>query len=468
MNQRESPFNLARQLKTLPLWNRAGRAGMAALASVALYIALKVAVPDLPEWLEHLMLVLTAVMGLHLLDRAYLWRDIADSFRETVTVANALLKQAADCGVTGFYGSRRDVQNEVVDIVGRASRRVWLLGVAFSEKVSLPALLPVLNEKIGNGVEVRVLLLDALRSTAVFRTVLESSYQDAKAILETDRAESPAYEPYFQQRLYRDFDYLCNTLSDYSLLERSVRFYGHAPLCWLVICDETALYQPYTFGRGALGGPGTLSIGDQMPVFRLQRQAGGRLFETLEDHFWKLWVTSDLDLFHIKARREDRERVLQRIFSERVQWLNHVSAVLGLINDGTHSKIDQRLGPRQPCEATPPGLTVSWSTNGSSHEVAAHISDCSSRGMALLVEGDDLPADGATIQLRNAVPSQPRAARFMMSYLVTRNDNRFVVRWRDVSRKCIGIEGAASVRKTGAVFPGRSTTATDRSVESQA
>ena len=85
----------------------------------------------------------------------------------------------------------------------------------------------------------------------------------------------------------------------------------------MMIVDNTAHFQPYTFGRSVSQHSSNLCIGANMPVFKFQMQPNGRPFEILEDHFLKLWLTSNVDLFHIEARIADRNRIIKDIFDSQ-------------------------------------------------------------------------------------------------------------------------------------------------------
>lgn len=76
----------------------------------------------------------------------------------------------------------------------------------------------------------------------------------------------------FDQKLYSDFTHACDRLRSYPNVGATVRFYTHTPTCWMMIVDNTSHFQPYTFGRSASRHQVSLCIGDNMPVFKFQRQ----------------------------------------------------------------------------------------------------------------------------------------------------------------------------------------------------
>lgn len=137
-----------------------------------------------------------------------------------------------------------------------------------------------------------------------------------------------ATDPFFHQRLYSDFTHACDRLQSYPNVSATVRFYTHTPICWMMIVDNTAHFQPYTFGRSASKHQVGLCIGDNMPVFKFQMQPKGKPFEILEDHFLKLWQTSNLDLSNIETKIANRNTIMRNIFNSHSSWFKHVYEVL--------------------------------------------------------------------------------------------------------------------------------------------
>lgn len=135
---------------------------------------------------------------------------------------------------------------------------------------------------------IRNILKETLQDSAVFRTLLESTAHEAAKLINTDRSNTESTDPFFHQRLYSDFTHACDRLRSYPNVGAIGRFYTHTPTCWMMVVDNTAHFQPYTFGRSASKHPVNLCIGDNMPVFKFQMQPKGRHFEILEDHFLKL------------------------------------------------------------------------------------------------------------------------------------------------------------------------------------
>jgi hypothetical protein len=408
--------------------------------------------PEAVETFKHLLLTVIAISFVHLIERGLFWRGVdkdKEQSAKEIFEGQQLVEAAKTCGLRKIYSSRRAVEEEIIEAVRKARRRVWLLGVGLSSNVHLDdELLTILKEKMNQKsrldtkkiFEVRILLLDALRSMAVFRTILESSADDAKRILRTDRSEEKKVfgtDPYFNQRLYRDFEINIKKLKQVLEFRSAVRFYAHSPICWLAIIDNVAYYEPYTFGRSTISNQAELILGPLMPVFTFEKQIDTRPFEILEDHFKKLWATTDSDLFHIGGRVEDRKRLLFNIFKNRQEWFNHVYDVLH--NPKKRGKDDERRYPRKPCESNVllkvrwSGEVVSWKDGieviGSERvkEVVADIINFSYGGVALKLRENACPSELTVIHLDIHTEPNSAAGKHMINELLGPTNGKFVV-----------------------------------------
>lgn len=309
---------------------------------------------------------------------------------------------ARACGLRNVFPSRNEeVKETLLEDVKNARHRIWLLGVGLSEILSLGELLPTLKRKI-KSVDVKLLLLDGLRSPAVFRTLLESDLEAFKSLYKSNQRSARqnfARHPYFRQRLYRDFETAYEAVKKSPVLARAVRFYAHNPNCWLAITDNTAYFEPYSFGGNLEQEDST--IGSLFPVFKLQGSADMNVFGILEDHFKKLWATSDADMFYVGARLEDRERIIRLIFEGRRVWFKNACGVLAPDDEGKKPPgVDRRAFPRRPCQTTG-GLSVCWGKGKSSRTVKAEIINYSCESVLLKLEGAHYPAKGKVVSLKN-------------------------------------------------------------------
>lgn len=239
------------------------------------------------------------------------------------------------------------LKTDIINDIDKAEKRIWLLGVTLSEKIDItdPALLQKLENRIDNGVEVKILLLDGLRSPAVFRTFLESDCQDIRKMIDHERNNRGGLRGtnriYNSHSLFRSFRNAWENLELRLKFLDKVRFYAHTPSCWLVIVDDKAYFQPYTLGDKS-ANPNSDSVSSQMPIIKIQGETNP--VGLVEDHFNKLWLTSDIDLFHMGGRIEIKDTILWKVFEERFEWFEHIYGVL-CESDGR----ERRKYPRQPC-----------------------------------------------------------------------------------------------------------------------
>jgi len=351
--------------------------------------------------------------------------DNRNSLEKSLQTSNQLIGTASACGLTNIYSSRKDVKGDIYNAIENAEKRVWLLGITLSENVHLDELLPTLSEKITGGLDVKLLLLDALQDSAVFRILLESTAHEAAKILNTDRTNSQSIDPFFHQKRHSDFTHACDSLESYPNVGATVRFYTHAPTCWMMIIDNTVHFQPETFGQSPIKHPSNLCIDANMPVFKFQMQTNGKPIERLEDHFLKLWLTSNVDLFHIKARIADRNRIIKDIFDSQSSWFKHISEVLHAPKGNMPVTIDQRKFPRQPWEWNQTSLSVC--SEDCKPIANATIYDYSCEGISLKLEATNLPlSEGQIVTLQGTSPKEPLAANFIVDHFLEKK--RFMVR----------------------------------------
>jgi hypothetical protein len=319
------------------------------------------------------------------------------------------------CSPAQLEQKQREFEKRLRTQMGQARKRIWLLGVSLSRKLVLDDdLTKLLKDKLSAPVaapvdkfQVRILLLDAIRSPAVFRTFLETRadvFAEFADFCEQDkRIQRTVHREhdYFKQRLYQSFDNALSALHRAKLPPETIRFYAHNPNGWLVIIDDTAYYQPYTFGGCSVyDARVSFPEGQQMPVFEFRRGATEDVFNLLEDHFRKLWLTSDEDLFMMGARYEDRRNFLDAILQWRKEWLGYVYGALHAAmrrrDDG-----DERKTPRRFCESAPPykQVKVTWPDPADTYAEPAVIADYSSRGARLKFKGTVSPEEGMVVKV---------------------------------------------------------------------
>lgn len=430
------------------------------LITVSLYVLLPRYWHDIPETVKHLFLVLSALMCIHIIEYAFFWWEIfghiKSIFTETLNPTNKLINDnraliekslcssnqlfgtAAVCGLTDIYYSRNDTKEHIYNAVKNAERRLWLLGIAHSEIVQLDDLLSSLDEKIICGLDVRILLLDALQETAVFRTLLESTASEATKIINTDRTKIKPSDPFFHQRVYSDFVHACNRLRSFPNVGSNVRFYTHTPNCWLMLVDNTVHFQPYTFGRSPEQNVSNLCIGDNMPVFKFQKQLDVMTFDILKDHFLKMWITSNIDLFHAETRNADRGRIVKDVFDLHSWWFKQIHGVLNQPQDNVVNAIDLRKYPRRPWQWSQPSLSLYQEESKKTITVKS-IHDYSCKGLSLQIEDISGLINEQVICLHGNSPPEPFEANYIMDHFF--KIKRFMVkRMADGLQPIVGVQ----------------------------
>jgi len=405
-------------------------------------VALNIFLPrywrDIPEIVKHLLLMFSAIMCVHIIEYAYLWWEIfghikgilqetlqatnqliddnRGSLERVLQDTNRLIRSAANCGLTDIYDCRKDVKSDIYNTIENAEKRVWLLGITFSENVHLDQLLSTLSKKIQGGLDIRMLLLDTLRGPAIFRAFLEGTALETARIIHTDRTKVQPMDPYFHQRIYSDFVHACNRLRSHPTVGATVRFYAQTPVCWMTIVDDVIYFQPYTLGRSANQHSVNVCIGAHMPVFKFQMQSHGKPFEILEDHFFKLWLTSNMDLFHVETRIADRNHIIKDIFDSHLSWFKHVYGSLYAPKEGGLFPIDRRKFPRQLWvwgQLT--SLSICLQDNKT---IDAAISDYSCEALSLKMENTYSLYEGERVALQGIPPVEPLAANFVMDHFL--------------------------------------------------
>lgn len=435
------------------------------LATVTLYILLPRYWHNVPEIIKHLLLILSAIMCIHIIEYAFFWWEIyghmksilketllstnqlindnRTSIEKLLCSSNKLIDTAITCGLTNIYCSRNDAKGDIYNAIKNAEKRLWLLGIAHSEIVHLDDLLSSLDEKIASNLDVKILLLDALQASAIFRTLLESNPSDVVEIINADRTRIQPSDPYFHQRVYSDFAHACDRLRSYPNVGAKVRFYTHTPGCWLMIVDNTVHFQPYTFGRSPGQNVSNLCIGDNMPVFKFQKQQDVMTFEILKDHFLKMWVTSNIDLFHAETRNADSGRIVKDLFDLHSWWFKQVHGVLYKPKDNFVNTTDLRKFPRRPWRWGQPSLSLYLEDCKKTITITT-MRDYAVEGLALQIENISGLSNGQIICLQGTSPPEPFEVNYIMDHFL--KVKRFMIK-----RMANGLQpiiGVQSITKT--------------------
>lgn len=344
------------------------------------------------EVLKHAAEVTLLVFLVHALEREFFWKDLGDLVRDEMGTVSAkfssLIKNANEAGLEFIYPDRRDALDDIGEQVTKAQNRIWLLGVALYEELSLEKLQQQLKDKLSQkeGFDLRIMLLDSLRSPAVFRSLLESSSQTRKEILNRPRSGDLLSDPLFAQDLHGHILQSFNHCNGDDQLRSRLRFYGLDPMGWLVITDSIAFYEPYTLGR-----PDSRQkcLGHCFPVFKFYENKGSA-FRILENHFERLWETSAVWSFHFGLRLASGRNLSTRLFDRRGRWFGNVirglaSLEVGANGTSTDTKAEKRREPRLQAEAdlAAPGTAFRVRLAGGVPQWIGALVDVSEGGIAL-------------------------------------------------------------------------------------
>lgn len=297
-------------------------------------------------------------------------------------IHESIIKPSRGLGLSKVYEFRTDeVIRDLMKDINGARRKVWLLGIGLCDNFNITdsEVVSLLKRKIDERVDVSILLLDGFRSPAIFRALLESDRETSCEIVKADRRVPNDNDPYLAHKVFKNFKSAYAELSKHPHFKTAVRFYGHTPSCWLAVIDDMAYFQPYTFGD-ICGDP---EIGYQMPVIKLEGRT--TTFGILEDHYSKLWVTSDTDLFQTGVRVNAKQHTIWRTFKKRDEdgskWFEHVH---GILHNERHPGVDKRTYSRQPCISLRLDTVITWEAG---EETKAKVLDFSFEGVLLeLVE----------------------------------------------------------------------------------
>jgi hypothetical protein len=155
----------------------------------------------LPELYQHVLLTITAVMGIHVLDRLFLIKDTEEALgslvrgiQDDVSVQTASLLSASTslealdaCGIVQVYPSRVEAAEDIkADVSDPANSQIRIMGISLNDFVQgmdhklLEAWTTIQQFVRGQrridseGLDIRVLIIDPLCRGAALRSVAES------------------------------------------------------------------------------------------------------------------------------------------------------------------------------------------------------------------------------------------------------------------------------------------------------
>ncbi len=322
-------------------------------ASVACYLAVewwKVALPDkLSEILSKFILTGIIILVAHLLDLLFLKQGLHDEIEAIVSKQMTLSDGANKRGLKHVYASREDAQSDILKSIREATKQIWIIAVVQKEHPNLEELLNQLKKKKPSQCTRRILLLDGCSPAAVIRTIMESPADAANSILNyhnssEDETKKPGSDPYCNEAVYRHFEQNIRVISHYPQLQECIKFYDYTPLCLLVIAENTAFYQPYTFGSHGDDASLERLTGMNMPIFRFEAYTGPKVanhqdtFSVLVSHAERIWDTSDIT-YELRSDETVRKKEIESAF-------NLVKARIEIVYEAIHKtkKDRQRKG----------------------------------------------------------------------------------------------------------------------------
>lgn len=339
----------------------------------------------------HIADSLLVVLAVHLLDRAFLHRDVERSFRNTLSVFNDIFRVAPETGLFAIRRHRRAAEADIRKAMEEAKTEICLLGVTFAMGVSIVELAALARQKQSEGIKVRVLMLDPLCSAAVIRACYESPASETRSILEGDIKFERDNHPYFGTYLWRRSDAAMRTLHEISA---GVRFYKTAPALWMVLVDkEIAFYQPYIFG--AIRTP-VLNAGiEHLPLFVFKEADHHSCVNDLQLHFDKTWNTAAADWEYMRLRRNQRHEILAEVFARQGSWLKDLSSSLATME----SSVGERRQDRRYSISRNIQASLQW--NGST--ITIGIKDFSMKSLGAIADSEP-PHCGTEVALKFTEP----------------------------------------------------------------
>jgi hypothetical protein len=343
---------------------------------------------------RHALEGLAIVLVIHVLHSLLLAGDIEKQteffLNRALNRTSELTQQANSAGLEKIARSRLDLTDEIKEGIPKAREEVFVLGITLSHGLQLRSLLPTLAQHAAKGeVDVRVLMLDPLRSTSVSRDILEAP-KDAGAFLDV-KDRSRRVREFFKMSHFKDFEaeFAAADQKDYRVLRQSIRFYRDAPTAWLVLIDDRVYYQPYAFANEANVASGERIV-EPLPVlcFRRDTHADRPCFDGIRTYFLKIWESSTVDMFHMSHRLADKDRILERVLDERENLMRDVLGAVqystklsGATTQSRRPRVNPRLYPHRLPEPAAEFGWLTWRNGSTTERVRATVRDISCEGL---------------------------------------------------------------------------------------
>lgn len=300
-----------------------------------------------PEAIEHLFLTLTAVMGVHLLDRLVLFREtlaalakitggIQEEVRaQTKTLADnsASLQAMIASDIGHLYASREDAAQDMQrDLVDPNNRTIRIIGISLNDFIraddrTLAQAWAHIRHVIDNDdpLDVKLLLIDPDCFGAQLRSKGEARTEEAIAGRLREDVIAVA----------ESLLTLETTVKSKKQVQFECRFYRLAPILFLCQVDSACYVQQYYFWSQR-------NPNRSCPVIRYRRSEGGSggklIYGGMGEHFDWIWEHASIPISEfLEAKSTGTDKGLYQcgvanVFSsageglERIQWLlDHAS-----------------------------------------------------------------------------------------------------------------------------------------------
>jgi len=267
----------------------------------------------IPELYQHILLTVTAVMGIHLLDRLFLVKDTQtaldrltrgiqrDIFEQTKSLLSTSKSLGAmdQCGIVQIYPSRVDAAADLrSDITSTGNSRLLIMGISLNDFVQgmdqtlLDAWRTVQQLVRGQtriddpdkGLDIRILIIDPLCFGAVLRSEAESVSASALAKRLGQDVQAAA----------RDLKDLATSADpDKTGVKFQCRLYRIPPILFLSWVDSVCYVQQYHFWSSRDNRTPT-------PVLKLRRLPASATtypyHKEMEHHFDWIWENASISV----------------------------------------------------------------------------------------------------------------------------------------------------------------------------
>ncbi len=326
---------------------------------------------------EEILLSFSAILLLHLFSNAVARGELVRTLKDLTRTYDRVVENAKACGLEAIYPDRRAALEAIWPRILSAKKHVLLMGVALNEIVTDEQRFSELSARVRThkGVDSRFLILNPLTSPAVFRSILESDRPTIERYIR--QCETNAFQEagaaFTDTTLISDCS-LAYSKFNYPHFVDRVKFYRHDPSVWMVIVDDHVFVESYTFGRpmGSLAATYALRLGGELPVFEYVGEQE-KTFKILRDHFERLWMSTEDDLFHMGLQYKNKEHILDvRVFRRRFEWFK-------MVCQGLRGDYEKRRSVRQRYDC---GLTMITSHG----QVPVQMYDLSQEGLAVIAD----------------------------------------------------------------------------------